>query len=646
MHLPSILNSALPQRGNRLSYLLIVAVLIFGMTIYARGFVELLPYHLNADEPNIYRYVLYLMENGRLLDSYPPVRLFELAGEFILLDLVTPGNASQVARFVTGRYFTILYGVLLLAVTYQAGRQLHSAPAGLAAAIFMIAQPNAYRMAKIFKVDNFAWLLGMAAILLCFYAVRQQKRRWLWAALAAVALSTIAKYTMAPLFILPGLLFILMYPRTHPERFVIYLIAGIIVVAGLYIALNPPPVIDVYLQRYGASWLEDWGGGWFPSLVTSWPVLADQVGIANLYGAIVGLPFVLLVWPREKLSRREQLVLFGLVALIVLTVLLFGLFAKVRSRDRYTAVLGFALLWGMVLASLLQRRPWLVTLAAVGLSMPGILQAWEFSHSILRPDTRVATAEWFVRHVPEGTHIAIEYDHVEFNPFYGGYPEGKVFVLRQITSVHEKPLEQLAREGIEYVVADYRNINRGGYFDESRTREREAFASQTELMLDLNHPHRLQMQGPARLIYRIPSIQQHPMHVFLGDRLLIFKGYDLSRQEWVAGETLDLVLYWAGFGSTDANLTVFAHLIGPEGSLAAQQDDLPGDPLHRTYDWELGYFDWDEWPISLPADLPAGRYELRVGMYDSETLMRLPATDPSGAPLGDSILLTTIVIEK
>jgi hypothetical protein len=164
-------------------------------------------------------------------------------------------------------------------------------------------------------------------------------------------------------------------------------------------------------------------------------------------------------------------------------------------------------------------------------------------------------------------------------------------------------------------------------------------------VLDLDYSSAEGWQGPRRLVFRIPPIQQHPMHVFLGDSI-IFKGYDLAATTLAPGETLDLVLYWGGLRETDADYTVFAHVSTPDGeTLVAQHDGQPGDARHRTYDWWPGYFDWDEWPVEIPADAPPGEYVLYVGMYDSLTYDRLPAYDETGTPLGDRVLLTTIRVE-
>jgi hypothetical protein len=253
------------------------------------------------------------------------------------------------------------------------------------------------------------------------------------------------------------------------------------------------------------------------------------------------------------------------------------------------------------------------------------------------------TADWFIANAPEGTHIAVEYDRVEFDRGYGGFPSDKIFFTEIITSVHEETLEGFGRRGIDYLVADERNIHRGGFYDDAT--DDTAFLAQVETVLDLDNSHGAVWQGPRRMIFRVPPVQQHPMHVFLGD-VIIFNGYDLATDTVAPGETLNLVLYWRGLRETDADYVVYAHVSAPNGAaIIAQRDGQPGDVLHRTYDWWPGYFDWDEWPIAIPADAPPGEYLLQIGMYDSLTSERLPVYDVDGNHLGDGVFLTTIVVE-
>ena len=47
----------------------------------------------------------------------------------------------------------------------------------------------------------------------------------------------------------------------------------------------------------------------------------------------------------------------------------------------------------------------------------------------------------------------------------------------------------------------------------------------------------------------------------------------------------------------------------------------------------------DSYVIPVQADAPQGTYRLIVGMYDPQTMQRLPVLDKEGQAQGDSVLL-------
>jgi hypothetical protein len=74
------------------------------------------------------------------------------------------------------------------------------------------------------------------------------------------------------------------------------------------------------------------------------------------------------------------------------------------------------------------------------------------------------------------------------------------------------------------------------------------------------------------------------------------------------------------------------------------QQDNP--PVHGTYPtalWVPGEVVVDEYEIEVAADAPPGSYVIEAGMYDPDTMARLPVADPGGAA-GDRVLLGQITI--
>jgi hypothetical protein len=123
-------------------------------------------------------------------------------------------------------------------------------------------------------------------------------------------------------------------------------------------------------------------------------------------------------------------------------------------------------------------------------------------------------------------------------------------------------------------------------------------------------------------------------------------GYDLDLSEAHPGGQLPLTLTWLAGGPMVRPFKVFTHLIDAENRIWAQHDALPGGGYCPANTWAEGEVIVDPHPIALGADLPAGVYQLVVGMYDEETGARMPAYDDAGNPLiQDRITIGELVIE-
>jgi len=90
----------------------------------------------------------------------------------------------------------------------------------------------------------------------------------------------------------------------------------------------------------------------------------------------------------------------------------------------------------------------------------------------------------------------------------------------------------------------------------------------------------------------------------------------------------------------DADYSVFAHLLGPDGQILAQHDGWPADDRYPTSAWDPGEIVTDARKLDT-AGLPAGTYRLAVGMYDLRTMQRLPLR-ADGASSSDNRLLLPV----
>jgi hypothetical protein len=118
-----------------------------------------------------------------------------------------------------------------------------------------------------------------------------------------------------------------------------------------------------------------------------------------------------------------------------------------------------------------------------------------------------------------------------------------------------------------------------------------------------------------------------PLDVALGDGIRL-EGYDLIPDTPAPGGTLYVRLYWLVDARPEADWTVFLHLLGQpkaDGNpLWAGKDSPPGNASLPTSRWRPGWRIIDEYALLLPANLPAGSYNIEIGMYQADG-QRLPA---------------------
>jgi hypothetical protein len=141
--------------------------------------------------------------------------------------------------------------------------------------------------------------------------------------------------------------------------------------------------------------------------------------------------------------------------------------------------------------------------------------------------------------------------------------------------------------------------------------------------------------GPIRLV----SYQSGPEEVTLptvtaqfGEAIALEQGVIVDRVV-SPGEGMRVALLWRTDAPVGQSYKVFAHVISEEGELAAQHDGIPRGGLAPTTAWQANERTPDRFVIDLPGDMTPGTYELRVGLYDPDTQIRLPLTSQAaGGP--------------
>jgi hypothetical protein len=138
---------------------------------------------------------------------------------------------------------------------------------------------------------------------------------------------------------------------------------------------------------------------------------------------------------------------------------------------------------------------------------------------------------------------------------------------------------------------------------------------------------------------------QYPASVNFGD-WVVFGGADMtppSLTEEGRGE-VEMKLLWQARQPIPQAYTTFVHLVDADGNLWGQVDRIPspGSSELPTNHWDMGEWIVDTFPLALKPNTPAGNYTLLVGVYDSQTVERLPVV--GGANNQTVVELTTITV--
>jgi len=149
---------------------------------------------------------------------------------------------------------------------------------------------------------------------------------------------------------------------------------------------------------------------------------------------------------------------------------------------------------------------------------------------------------------------------------------------------------------------------------------------------------RLTMNAPTR-VFDPPRVG-NPVGAEFGDDLRLV-GYDLT----VDGHNgVAIMLHWKALRRMEQSYKFFLHMYDPTtGDLMAQKDVIPKDWSYPTVWWEAEEIVSDKLRLSI-QDVPAGRYELAVGVYDPETSNRLRVHGQRSIWTEGALILQDVII--
>jgi hypothetical protein len=372
-------------------------------------------------------------------------------------------------------------------------------------------------------------------------------------------------------------------------------------------------------------------------LYIGWPILA-LAALAFLWAAI---------GPRKR--WRETLYLF-------IPAVLFAAIPLLATRPTRTGEIASRYL--------LLDLSALVTLAALGLSLglerlPKQISRWalpvlvgalmvfpmQFNLTLLREplalhltryDRRVYVDEYWMKNY-QG--LAEEMNANPTERIVLVYPPNYDFPMRQYVSFPVVALDEpwpLTPQKADHLIADL-NLPQDEYVD--------------LVLYDpfFGDPRRLVSQALQEVAYPIGPEEWHGMlyyqpYITGSDELEMqpmkgeFEGVialeaGMVEPQVAPGGVVRMAFQWRSPVPIEDSFKVFTHVVGPDGMLVAQHDDIPGDGLYPTNTWEPDEAIVDRYAIRLPEDIPPGRYEVRLGLYDEVSGLRLRVTAGEGDPL-------------
>jgi hypothetical protein len=117
-------------------------------------------------------------------------------------------------------------------------------------------------------------------------------------------------------------------------------------------------------------------------------------------------------------------------------------------------------------------------------------------------------------------------------------------------------------------------------------------------------------------------------------------GYELSDGQLAPGDEVHLIVYWRVQGPDYEPLASFAHLLEGQSKILGQYDGLDVPPWH----WEPDAVIAQVYHFSIARDAQPGAHWLEVGLYNSQTMERLPVLGKDDEILADRLLLKRVYV--
>lgn len=137
-----------------------------------------------------------------------------------------------------------------------------------------------------------------------------------------------------------------------------------------------------------------------------------------------------------------------------------------------------------------------------------------------------------------------------------------------------------------------------------------------------------------------PDEFPNPVNANFGDQVTLV-GYTLDRRVARPGETIRLTLYWRASASIETDYRAFAHILGIENQVWANNDSYLVSRGTLTSEWRPGQVVEDVRDLTVGLTTPSDFYDIEVGVYTPEA-GRLPVVAEDSHWLDNRVMLSKI----
>jgi 4-amino-4-deoxy-L-arabinose transferase-like glycosyltransferase len=592
-------------------------------------------------------YFLAALANGNFaataMSAHPGITTAWLGAIGILLHQLLAGWAlispdDFAARLALMQLPLALVHSLAIVAGYWLLRRLFAPALALLAALLWACDPFVVGFNRILHVDGLMGSFATLSLLAgCVYWLRERRRQFLLVAGVCAALAVLSK---SPAVVLgPTLLGIATFAAWQSARaegmwpwrreLVALVLCALV---ALFTALLVWPALWAdpagAFARFTASVSEEGGephqsGNFFMGVAVEAPgPLFYPVALALRLTplALLGLVLLALFWRRH--AAHERAVLAAIAWFTILFVAELSLFPKKFDRYLVPAFPALAILaaagWWATLATLQQARLRIACLAGVALLAATNL-AWWHPYGLLAYNQLLG-----------GTPRAAEVLHMGWGEgmqlvaaWLNKQPDSREVATVSTTVATLRPYLQpgvgtlLPPAGdslpaeVGYAVLYMRSLQDG----DLDPRLQQIAGNQPPI-------HTVWLHGvPYAQIYQVVPQPVERTSASFGEAIQLL-GY--TRREAAANQ-LALTLFWQA-RSAAPTVSLFAHLVGPDGQRVAQVD-LP----ELSAGWAASRYYLTQLQLPLPAELAPGDYQLLIGFYDPQSFARLPISGATAA---------------